>query len=71
MKLNYSSTIVPGIHKLIESVIEYRPIRLKLSGGANKNEGRVEILEPFHGFVCGWSWDKDDAAVVCRMLNLR
>ena len=51
-------------------IAEYRPVRLKLSGGSNKNEGRVEILEPYHGSVCDQDWDIYDATVACRMLNL-
>ena len=40
-------------------------------GGANYNEGRVEIcLSNVWGTVCDQMWDVTDASVVCRQLGL-
>ncbi|XP_065830758.1 scavenger receptor cysteine-rich domain superfamily protein-like [Oscarella lobularis] len=46
-------------------------LRIRLIGGSNSNEGRVEI---FHkgswGGVCDSDWDSKAAAVVCRELGI-
>ena len=44
---------------------------LRLVGGQNSGEGRVEIFfnSSWKG-VCDDSWTDEDAVVVCRQLNL-
>ena len=43
---------------------------VRLTGGPNKFEGRVEICEDGSwGQVCAMGWTGDDAKVVCRQLG--
>lgn len=44
---------------------------IRLVGGANSSEGRVEICRNNDfGTVCAQMWDAVDASVVCRQLGL-
>ena len=43
---------------------------VRLMGGANSLEGRVEIcLDNNYSTVCDDLWDEEDAKVVCRQLD--
>lgn len=44
--------------------------KLRLSGGSNATEGRVEICDgAVWGTVCDNSWDSNNAQVVCRQMG--
>ncbi|XP_052281888.1 deleted in malignant brain tumors 1 protein-like isoform X1 [Dreissena polymorpha] len=44
----------------------------RLNGGSNPSNGRVEIgYAGRWGMVCAWSWQSNDAAVLCRALGYK
>ena len=49
---------------------------IRLIGGQRNNEGRIEVCAKTFigvlrwGSVCSDRWDKDDATVACRQLNM-
>eukprot|EP00057_Strongylocentrotus_purpuratus_P009587 XP_011664061.1 PREDICTED: deleted in malignant brain tumors 1 protein-like [Strongylocentrotus purpuratus] len=53
------------------SGIHPNPLQVRLVGGSNDAEGRVEVLhhDGSWGAICDDSWDLRDARVVCRMLG--
>ena len=44
-------------------------MKVRLSGGQTEDEGVVFITEPVEGTICSETWNSDDAAVICKMLN--
>ena len=43
---------------------------LRLTGGSNEYEGRVEIcMNGVWGSICDYGWDSIDASVVCKQLQ--
>ena len=52
-------------------IIFFPDTPIRLIGGINKLEGRVEIMyQGIWGTICDDGWDDNDATVVCRELGL-
>nr|XP_054765110.1 LOW QUALITY PROTEIN: deleted in malignant brain tumors 1 protein-like [Lytechinus pictus] len=75
---NLADCAHPGIgryscsHSRDAGVICYSgdPLHVRLAGGSNEAEGRVEVLHKGSwGTICDKWWDLRDARVICRMLE--
>lgn len=69
LKSKLAKRAVNGLNLIIVSGCAEGDIRLR--GGSNYTEGRLEIcLSNEWGTVCNRMWDDTDARVVCRQLGL-
>jgi len=58
------------MYKFAGSLQCYANGNIRLVGGADANEGRVEVcVNGMWGTVMGAGWDSRDATVVCRQLG--
>ncbi|XP_030851596.1 deleted in malignant brain tumors 1 protein-like [Strongylocentrotus purpuratus] len=56
--------------KILFSSAHPQPFQVRLIGGSNNAEGRVEVThEGSRGTICNLGWDVRDARVVCRMIG--
>lgn len=60
---------VCNVHYLYFQNLDPKPFSIRLVGGANTNEGRVQVYYNGWKSVCGNGWDFRDARVVCRQLG--
>ena len=67
----YIKTVITTLASLKVIHLGCAESTIRLIGGANYTEGRVEIcLNNEWGTVCDQMWDSTDAGVVCRQLGL-
>ena len=68
----YASCLLNSLISFFHSLFPPEPAdHVRLKGGSNTNEGRVEIYyDNAWSTVCDNAWDEDDATVVCRELGL-
>eukprot|EP00057_Strongylocentrotus_purpuratus_P021568 XP_011676042.1 PREDICTED: deleted in malignant brain tumors 1 protein-like [Strongylocentrotus purpuratus] len=66
----YSCSHASDAGVICYSGIHPNPLQVRLVGGSNDAEGRVEVLyDTSWRTICDDSWDLRDARVVCRMLG--
>ena len=67
--LNVSKLLLKALFYLVG--ILFADTGIRLFGGINRLEGRVEIMyQGVWGTICVDGWDDNDATVVCRELGL-
>ena len=70
MHTNISSFLVTFSGPLVKILDNCTYGDVRLVGGSVPSEGRVEIcINRTWGTICGTSWRRQDAAVVCRQLG--
>ena len=56
---------------MLNFVVAYSDLEIRLVNTTNNKTGRVEVFHPSFGWgtVCDDGWDDSDSAVVCRQLG--
>ena len=58
------------LHLIFHTSLAYEEGYIRLTGGQDFSEGRVEIFhDGVWGTVCDDDWDMNEAQVVCQQLN--